>query len=166
MPLDKQRPSVFARGCVDKDGRTSTKRKRVSRSSRTNRLAMLRTREKRAREEERGAASRENGMERENAGSSPRSSAVLCRRNKLLGLVAQNERRFRSLVFAIIAVTAVDLHRGATDRSNYSFSPLSQSVVITAGKYGLDSPVTGRSPRCKPRIRDERVPHVARALRL
>lgn len=43
------------------------------------------------------------------AGSSPRSFIVLCRQNKLLGFVAQNERHFRSLVFAIIAVT---VHRG------------------------------------------------------
>lgn len=82
-------------------------------------------------------------------------------------------RRFRSLVFAIIAVTA---HRGATDRSNYYIfvvTAASQSRKNTRTTYR----VVGWLARCcemwrttsfavsQTAHRDERVPHIARALR-
>lgn len=88
----------------------STWKRGEYREARTDRLTMH-ARERNGRE----SSKRKEDRTMELAGRDPRSFAALCRQNKLLGFVAQNGRRYRSVVFAIIAVAAID-SRGGCDR--------------------------------------------------
>lgn len=146
---------------------------------RTNRLAMLCTR-RNGREKEYAIFPRERERGNEGlAGSSPRSFAMLCRRNKLLGFVARYGRRFRSLVFAIIAVTAA-LAPGVRPTGPTTRFRRYYSRIIATEKYGDDLPGgigwlawcemwrTTSEERHRSQTlayRDERVPHIARVLR-